>query len=518
MDILRAASDPKVFGPAFRDKDSWQAWFTFLAALFGLPLTPEQLEVYHSCTGRELAPTVRATEGWLVCGRRAGKSFILALVAVFLSAFFDWRPYLGIGERGTVMIIAADRKQARTIMRYIKGLIQLVPMLRQLIQAERLEGLDLTNGVTIEVHTCSFRTVRGYTVLAALCDEMAFWQGEESSSPDAEVVAALRPAMATVPNAMLLCASSPYARKGVLWEAYHRYFGHDDPILVWNAPTRVMNPTVSQSFIDAEMEKDPVSATAEYLAEFRADIEAYVSREAIEAVAEWGVSERGYMPGKRYTAMVDPSGGSVDSFALAIAHKDGEIGWLDCVREARPPFSPEGVVSEFSDLLKTYHITQVTGDRYAGEWPREQFRKHGIKYEPSKDPKGTIYLNLLPLLNSGKVRLLGSQRLVSQLLALERNTSRGGRDSIDHARGAHDDVANAVAGALLLATAKRPQIVIGCEDGSALYPDENGKFTRRVWPGKPPRARDTIRFVRVNERGEEITAEQALALRHTPPH
>ena len=122
MDILRAASDPKVFGPAFRDKKSWQAWFAFLAALFGLPLTPEQLEVYHSCTGRELAPTVRATEGWLVCGRRAGKSFILALVAVFLSAFFDWRPYLAVGERGTIMIIAADRKQARVIMRYVRGL------------------------------------------------------------------------------------------------------------------------------------------------------------------------------------------------------------------------------------------------------------------------------------------------------------------------------------------------------------------------------------------------------------
>jgi hypothetical protein len=34
--------------------------------------------------------------------------------------------------------------------------------------------------------------------------------------------------------------------------------------------------------------------------------------------------------------------------------------------------------------------------------------------------------------------------LAAQLCALERRTSRGGRDSIDHAPGAHDDLANAV--------------------------------------------------------------------------
>ena len=110
-----------------------------------------------------------------MCGRRSGKCFILALVAVFLACFKDWRPYLGVGERGTIIVIAADRKQARTIMRYVKGLLHLVPMLRQLIEAERLEGIDLTNRITIEVHTCTFRTVRGYTILAALCDELAFW-------------------------------------------------------------------------------------------------------------------------------------------------------------------------------------------------------------------------------------------------------------------------------------------------------------------------------------------------------
>ena len=135
----------------------------------------EHHRIYTECTQRNDQPTEQASEAWLVCGRRSGKSFTLALIAVFLAAFKDWRPYLGPGERGTVMVIAADRKQARVIMRYVKGLLNAVPMLKQLIEAERQESVDLTNRVAIEVHTASFRTVRGYSIVAALLDEFAFW-------------------------------------------------------------------------------------------------------------------------------------------------------------------------------------------------------------------------------------------------------------------------------------------------------------------------------------------------------
>ena len=247
-----------------------------------------------------------------------------------------------------------------------------------------------------------------------------------------------------------------------------------------------MNPCVPQSFIDAEYEKDPVSAAAEFGAEFRTDIESYISREAVEACVEWGTHERGPVAGTRYNAFVDVSGGGADSFALALSHKEGETGVLDCLREVKPPLSPEGVIAEFADLLKTYRCTKVVGDRYGGEFPREQFRKHGITYQPSKDPKGSIYLGLLPLINSNKVRLLGNKRLITQLLSLERNTSRGGRDNIDHGRGGHDDIANAAAGALLLATAKKPRARIGtynCANGDGRVhwkPDDEQRLRIRT--------------------------------------
>src|SRR5262245_34392092 len=74
-----------------------------------------------------------------------------------------------------------------------------------------------------------------------------------------------------------------------------------------------------------------------------------------------------------------------------------------------------------------------------------------VNYESADKSKSEIYVDLLPLINSTAVDLLDNDRLVTQLTSLERRTSRGGRDSIDHAPGAHDDLANAVAGALVTA-------------------------------------------------------------------
>jgi hypothetical protein len=130
-------------------------------------------------------------------------------------------------------------------------------MLARMIERETAEAFDLNNAVTIEVATCSYKTVRGYSICAALLDELAFWPTDDSASPDTEIIAALRPARATIPNAMLLCASSPYARRGVLWTAFNKYFGKDSSALIWKSDTRRMNPSVAQSVIDEAMEADP---------------------------------------------------------------------------------------------------------------------------------------------------------------------------------------------------------------------------------------------------------------------
>jgi hypothetical protein len=164
------------------------------------------------------------------------------------------------------------------------------------------------------------------------------------------------------------------------------------------------------------------------------------------------VLERAPLRHWRYVGFIDPSGGSSDSMTMAVGHREADTAVLDLVREVRPPFSPESVVEDFSQTLAAYRVGRVHGDRYAGEWPREQFKKRGVDYLPSDKVNSDIYLAALPLLNSGKVQLLDNKRLVQQLHGLERRTARGGKDSIDHAPNGKDDVANCVCGALVLAS------------------------------------------------------------------
>jgi hypothetical protein len=368
---------------------------------------------------------------------------------VFLACFRRYT--LAIGERGVVMVIAADRRQARVVFRYIRALLDSVDMLRALVDRPTKEAVHLKNGISIEVHTASFRAVRGYTVVAAIMDEIAFWPTDDAANPDHEILAALLPAMATIPDALLVALSSPYARRGELWRAYEQHFGReDDPTLVWQAPSKVMNASLPQSVIDAAYAADEASAAAEYGAEFRKDIETLLSLESIDAVTVRGRSSLPAVRGIEYEAFVDPSGGSgADSFTCAIAHLAEDRAVLDAVLERRPPFSPEATVAEFAATLHAYGISSVSGDRYAGEWPREQFRKHGIGYEPSAHAKSDIYRELVAVINSQRVELLDDARLLAQLAGLERRVARGGRDSIDHAPGRHDDAANAAAGVLV---------------------------------------------------------------------
>jgi hypothetical protein len=211
-------------------------------------------------------------------------------------------------------------------------------------------------------------------------------------------------------------------------------------------------------------ERDPSSAAAEYGGEFRTDVETFISSEVVDAAVVPGRFElppiletEGGPAHHKYLAFVDPAGGSgADAMTMAIAHCEGDVGVLDLVREIKPPFSPESAVADFVAVLVRYGISEVTGDRWGGEFVREQFTTKGITYNLSERVRSDIYRELLPLMNSRRAELLDNKRLVTQLCSLERRTARGGRDSIDHGQGAHDDLINSAAGAIVLAAVNPP--------------------------------------------------------------
>jgi hypothetical protein len=451
---LRAAiTDDNLLGKSLPG-ESWDGWRALLLAAMGEKLTPPEREHYQRLTQRSEPPAARVEEFWAIAGRRGGKSRAIAVLVSYLAALCDYRDKLVRGEKGIVLCLAPTQMQAAIVLDYVAGILQESPILTRQIVKQTSETLELANGIIIDVRSASFRRLRGQTCVAAVFDECAFFHSDESSNPDIEIINAVRPSLGTT-NGMLAVISSPYARRGALFDAFKQHFGAggSDRILVAKGATRDFNPTYSQEKIDREYERDPAYAGAEYGGEFRLDIEEFISRETVAACTDGDVFERPYDRALYYSAFVDMSGGARDSSALAIVHMDSRAAVLDVLREVRAPHSPEGAIEQFTALLKKYNIHTVRGDRYAGEFPAEQFAKRGFLYEPSERSKSEIFADALPMLNSRTCGLVDNKTLERQLVGLERRTSRGGKDTIGHAPGGFDDVANAVCGALVHATA-----------------------------------------------------------------
>lgn len=450
MDIIKAARTAfkQIFTPSI---ESYTPWFTFLKAIFGLPMADSELEFYRLYTGRTDPPDRPVKEVWTVAGRRSGKSFISAFISCFLALFFDYRKYLSPGEIATVLIIAASRDQAKVIFSYISGFLHSSPIFEQYIQKELTESILLTNGVEITVMPCSYRTVRGRTVVACILDEISFWH-VDGANPDKEILTALRPAMATIPNSMLLALSSPYAKRGVLYEHHRDYYGENDSeVLIWQSPTTAMNPLISQGLIDRESKKDKSAARAEWYAEFREDIETFLNTEALEACAVLP-GNMSPDPAYAYQAFIDPSGGRIDSMTVAIGYQDPETLKLKTAyTQAWDPHPKKGIdleaaVAEIADILKEYNVSAVTGDRYGAGWVESAFKKQGIVYVPADKPKSDLYLSFEGYVNTQRVEIPNDKRLIREFLALERKRGKQGKDKVDHPPRGRDDLANSVAG------------------------------------------------------------------------
>ncbi|WP_205751509.1 hypothetical protein [Bradyrhizobium sp. 6(2017)] len=461
MNIIEAIDDEALFAPWFPGK-TWNPWRVILKGAFGLPMSAEEAAFFRSVADRD-PPTEQVSELWIIAGRRAGKDSVASVIASHAAALFEDQGQLRPGERALVMCLANDRDQAKIVLNYCRSFFTDIPLLGGMVERETAYGFELNNKIDIAVSTNNFRAVRGRPVLCAILDEIAFWRDDTSATPDTETYNAIRPGTATMPGAMIIGISSPYRKSGLLYRKYRDHYGKPGKVLVVRAPTELLNPTIDPQIIADALAEDPAAARAEWLAEFRDDIAAFVTQEAIDACVSPGVVERSRVHGVTYRAFCDPSGGASDSMTLAIGHsqlapdRKTYVAILDCLREIHAPFSPDAAVLEFATVLKSYGIRSVRGDRYAAEWVRDAFRKVGIDYRPADLAKSEIYRDFLPRLNSGEVDLLDSRRLTSQLLSLERRTARGGRDSIDHPPGGKDDLANAAAGCLVYLTSARHQ-------------------------------------------------------------
>jgi hypothetical protein len=308
---MRAAlSDDELLGKALKG-DSWSAWRTLLIAAMGEPLLDDERPIFAELTGgREREPCVMAEELHCIVGRRSGKTKAVSAAAVYLAALCDHSDKLAAGERAVLPILSATTWQSSRAFNFIRGIFAEAPALQALVQSETADTIRLAN-VDIECRPASFRSIRGVTAIGFIADETAFWwTAEAARNPDTEIFNAARPALATT-GGPLLCVTSPYGKRGEAWATFRRDFGvgGDPKIIVINAPSRRMNPTLSEGVVKRAYERDAQAARSEFGGEFRNDISGFLDFAVIDAAVDRGVAARPRRDGVAYRSACDMSGG-----------------------------------------------------------------------------------------------------------------------------------------------------------------------------------------------------------------
>ncbi len=464
MNIIRTTKDKKLFRP-YLELDgklaSWNNWFVCLCCLYGIKIPKKYAPLVMQCTGRsiESMPIAGFKTALLLVGRRGGKSKISGLVAAFESCLSGREKFLSVGEKGLVTVVSPSRFQSGIIKSYIRAALS-SPMLDQEVVKREGDGYLLSNGILVQVLVGDFRLVRGFTQICVICDEICYMHLAEEGKirSDTELISAVRPALITT-GGKCIAVSTKYQRKGWAFKTWKKNFKNENgKILVWDAPSMLMNPTLDQSVIDEAMQEDRASALAEFGGQWRENIANWLPREVIEAVVKRGRLELLPRTGEKYRGFVDVSGGRQESSSLAIAHRDNGKVILDYTKEYRSPHSPNSAISDMSEKLKRFKIRQVVADNYAAEFVVDAFQTHGISCTKSKLSKSNLYLELLPAICSESVELLDNEILINQLSNLVRKTRSGGKDSVDHCTGAKDDVANAAAGVCVVASGRKRRV------------------------------------------------------------
>ena len=186
---------------------SWAPWKVVAKVLEGRPFDPAERPLFEQCCGRTRPPS----EMHIIKGRRGGGSRFGGADAVHMAGFVDYGGRLAPGERAVVGLAASDREQSRVLFSYAAEPFKTAEWLRPLVRHRRLLdalqalvtrshrwGLELSTGVTLEVRTASFGSIRGRSYAAVIADEVAFWQQEDGSNPASEVLAAVRPGLVTL--------------------------------------------------------------------------------------------------------------------------------------------------------------------------------------------------------------------------------------------------------------------------------------------------------------------------------
>lgn len=407
----------------------------------------------------------------LICGRRSGKTTISAIIAIYCAITTNWKPYLKKTPTATVLILSHSKEFSDEVLDIIRQFIEESPVLTNLINKKRkqttsamnlsvpfIEGNKIVNSnVQIKVGAASKKTTRGVAACAVLCDEIAYWNLDESmKETDIKILQAVRPAMKQFGDkAMMIKLSSPGIRQGVLYNEYEASRKGTLPksYAVFKAPTWMMNSIIPVSELKEEYTYDPEGFDVEYRANFADSLSNFISPEFLDKAVMENIEFLQASGNKsvQYYAAIDAAYKS-DKFTFTVVGVS-ENRITQCISKGwegtkKNPVKAHDVAQWIKTNIKDYGVNVIYADQFSFQPLKEIFDQYGLNLEEntfSPTFKKKIYFNLKKLVHSEQIDLLDNKIQTKELRELIVEKSSSGTIKIGHPNSGSDDFADSLA-------------------------------------------------------------------------
>lgn len=392
-----------------------------------------------------------------VCGRRAGKSYVMVALRLVHGMLVRNVPRLPPGTRAVAMIIAPRDSMRLEVFRYALGAVESKPELRALLEGKpKVDTFTLRrpDGVRVAfetgVATAGGTAARGRWFTDFALDESAFFRDDSFKVNDEELYNAGSSTL--LPGGQVLVTSTPWAEAGLLYRLWKERPANTH---VAHAPTLVMNDSeVTRDAVVHAEAQDPDNAAREFGARFMTS-GTTVFFESVTLDAMRSEEPFSLAPGDVVGAGGDFGFRSDSSALLMVAMRGTKLHIFDGTEERPLPgaaLKPSTTVARFVEVIQR-RCEYVTADQHHRSSIEEHLEEHGLVYSPAPHSPAENYVRARQLLREGSVVLHAPNlprelvdRLIQQLRETQGRPTASGGMSIIHPRwskGGHGDLADA---------------------------------------------------------------------------
>lgn len=434
-----------------------------LKAIYGLEMTVEEAAAFSAMHEQRPAKKGGYEEVSLGFGRRSGKGEKIGANVVAYECIRFNPEHLAPGETAYGIVVAQNEKQARIVRDYVEAKLRILEekgwrVFEEVAAQSRsvtAEVIRLANRVHVACFPCKKVAVRGVTAIVILLDELGHWQLEaDAYNADVEVIRAIRPCRATMRarglRVPLLKTSTPFDEIGAFHDDWKRR-DRSRQMVLHEVPTRFLNPTITQEFLEEERIADPESFDREYLAKWGSGAQSKpITGDMVDACTEHGRLIVPPRPGTEYVARLDAAY-KRDTFPVGIGHLEGETVVVDLLQVWKPRsggrhLDDKEVVAEMAGLLRPYGIDRVAGDQFCDVPLKTELQKYGIGFmeKPTTETSKFIeFQNLIAVMSAKQLRLPDDQQIKIDLTGIRKKGKWVGAPKLANR---HDDIFTVIRG------------------------------------------------------------------------